>query len=189
MTACIVCGAEAWRPLWEILSRCERCGFVRAAELPAAESAADLYTEAYFAGEEYGDYLADRDVHRRNFAARWRDMVRLAGPITSVFEIGCAYGLFLEYAASQGAKSAGIDVCGPAVRHATQQLGQQATAGDFLAASIAGGQHQAFCLWDTIEHLPHPDLVVARVAEARVIRRTIAAPFRVLRRGCHAACQ
>ena len=34
-----------------------------------------------------------------------------------------------------------------------------------------------------------PARVVARVAEARVIRRTIAAPFRVLRRGCHAACQ
>ncbi len=165
MTACIVCGAEAWRPLWEILSRCERCGFVRAAEMPAAESAADLYTEAYFAGEEYGDYLADRDVHRRNFAARWRDMQRLAGKVDSLFEIGCAYGLFLEYATSQGAKAAGIDVCRQAVEHAASRLGQRATAGDFLAAPIEGGQHQAFCLWDTIEHLPHPDLVVARVAE------------------------
>ena len=165
MTECIVCGGDVWLPLWEILCRCRQCGFVRAAELPSESEAAEIYGESYFAGEEYGDYLADREVHRRNFAARWRDMVRLAGNIESVFEIGCAYGLFLEYAASQGAIAAGIDVCGPAALHATKQLGQRASAGDFLTAPIAAGEFQAFCLWDTIEHLPRPHAVIARAVE------------------------
>ncbi|HUE71457.1 MAG TPA: class I SAM-dependent methyltransferase [Pirellulaceae bacterium] len=165
MTACIACGADAWEPRWEILCRCRSCGFVRAAELPPATTTAEIYTEAYFAGEEYCDYLADREVHRQNFAARWRDMQRLAGKLTSVFEIGCAYGLFLEYATSQGATATGIDVCREAVEHAAAQLGQRATAGDFLTAPIAAGQYQAFCLWDTIEHLPHPEAVIGRVVE------------------------
>ena len=163
MTACIVCGAEEWAPQWEILCRCRPCGFVRAAEMPSDAATAEIYSESYFAGNEYGDYLADRDVHRRNFAARWRDMVRLAGRIDTVFEIGCAYGLFLEYAASQGATTAGIDVCGPAIEHARQQLGQRATVGDFLTTPLAADQYEAFCLWDTIEHLPHPEAVIARV--------------------------
>jgi SAM-dependent methyltransferase len=91
-------------------------------------------------------------------------MRRIAGEIPSVFELGCAYGLFLEYAASQGARTAGIDVCGPAVEHA-QRLGQRAIAGDFLSCPIAAGEYCAFCLWDTIEHLPHPEAVVGRVVE------------------------
>ncbi len=165
MTPCIVCGADAWKPQWEILCRCRSCGFIRAAELPPATTAAEIYTEAYFAGEEYGDYLADRHVHLRNFAARWGDMQRLAGKLTSVFEIGCAYGLFLECATSQGATAAGIDVCREAVEHAASQLGQRATAGDFMTAPMEAGQHQAFCLWDTIEHLPHPEAVIGRVVE------------------------
>jgi 2-polyprenyl-3-methyl-5-hydroxy-6-metoxy-1,4-benzoquinol methylase len=165
MTGCIVCGADAWEPRWEILCRCRNCGFVRAAELPSVTTAAAVYTADYFAGEEYGDYLADRDVHRRNFAARWRDMQRLAGQPKSVFEIGCAYGLFLEHAASQGATAAGIDVCREAVQHAASQLGQRASAGDFLTAPIAAGHYEVFCLWDTIEHLPHPEAVIDRVVE------------------------
>jgi SAM-dependent methyltransferase len=91
-------------------------------------------------------------------------MRRISGEIPSVFEVGCAYGLFLEYAASQGARTAGIDVCGPAVEHA-QRLGQRAIAGDFLSSPIAAGEYRTFCLWDTIEHLPHPEAVVGRVVE------------------------
>lgn len=165
MTACIACGADVWEPRWEILCRCRNCGFVRAAELLTPSAAAGVYTEGYFTGEEYGDYLGDREVHRRNFAARWRDMRRVAGDISGLFEIGCAYGLFLEYVSSQGTRAAGIDVCAEAVEHAVRQLGQHATAGDFLAAPIEPGEYDAFCLWDTIEHLPHPEAVVARAVE------------------------
>jgi len=164
MTFCIACGAEDWEPQWDVLCRCKSCGFRRAAELLSPADAAGIYTEDYFSGEEYGDYLADREVHVRNFAARWRDMRRIAGEIPSVFEIGCAYGLFLEYASSQGAKAAGIDVSAAAVEHAAQKLGQQAILGDILSAPIAPGEYGAFCLWDTIEHLPHPQAVVARAA-------------------------
>lgn len=165
MTSCIACGADTWEPRWDVLCHCRRCGFVRAANLLSAADVEGIYTEDYFSGEEYGDYLADREVHVRNFAARWRDMRRIAGEIPSVFEIGCAYGLFLEHASSQGAIAAGIDVCRPAVEHAAQRLGQRAIAGDFLSAPMAAGEYRAFCLWDTIEHLPHPEAVVARVVE------------------------
>ncbi|MBI2823292.1 MAG: class I SAM-dependent methyltransferase [Planctomycetia bacterium] len=136
---------------------------MRAAELPTPAAATGIYTEAYFFGQEYGDYLADRQVHVQNFAARWRDMRRLADDVNTVFEIGCAYGLFLEYASAHGARAAGIDVCGEAVAHAASELGQRVIVGDFLTSPIAAGEYQAYCLWDTIEHLPRPDLVVERI--------------------------
>jgi SAM-dependent methyltransferase len=165
MPACIVCQAEAWAPKWEVLVRCTRCGFVRSAELLSPESAAALYGPGYFAGQEYGNYLADRDVHRRNFAARWRLIRKLAGPLRSVYEIGCAHGLWLEFLSEQGVRAAGIDVAADAVAYAVNTLGQDATVGDFLSAPPARGQFDAFCLWDTIEHLPHPEHYVERIVE------------------------
>lgn len=164
MAACIVCAAEVWQPQFEILCRCRQCGFVRAAEMPSPTSAAENYTADYFTGEEYGDYLADREVHLQNFAARWRDIERLAGKLASVYEIGCAYGLFLELAASHGCRAAGIDICAPAAEHAAA-AGLHAASGDFPAAKIAPGEYQAFCLWDTIEHLAQPEVTIARVVD------------------------
>jgi SAM-dependent methyltransferase len=81
-----------------------------------------------------------------------------------VFEVGCAYGFWLEFLSEKGIPCAGIDVCTEAVAYAARELGQHASAGDFLDLKIELGQYEAFCMWDTIEHLPHPELFVERIA-------------------------
>jgi SAM-dependent methyltransferase len=165
MAACIVCDADDWAPLYDSLLRCRNCGFVRAAHLPTPAELAQIYSSDYFSGEEYGDYLADAAVHMRNFDFRVRDMRRIAPELKSTFEIGCAYGLFLAAASQTKLRSAGVDVCEGAVRHAVKHLQQDAVAGDFLTTSLAPGEYDSFCLWDTIEHLPHPEAYLARVRE------------------------
>lgn len=162
--ACIVCGAERWVPLFRELVRCEGCGFVRAAELPSPEAIARLYGAGYFAGEEYADYLGDREVHLHNFRRRFARLAAIAGPIPSLFEIGCAYGLWLEVAAERGVRAAGIDISTEAARHARETSGLDARSGAFEDAQIAPGEYQAFCMWDTLEHLAHPEAHVARIA-------------------------
>ena len=104
--ACIVCDAHAWAPLYRGLVRCAHCGFVRAAELPAPEEIARLYGEGYFQGEEYADYLGDEPAHADNFRRRIRRIEAVAGRIGSLYEIGCAYGLWLETARTQGIRAA-----------------------------------------------------------------------------------
>jgi predicted TPR repeat methyltransferase len=166
MTAqpCIACGAEAWRALYRGLTRCERCGFTRAAELPSAAELARLYGAGYFEGEEYADYLGDAKVHRHNFRRRLDRLTSLAGPLESLYEIGCAHGLWLQAAGERGIRSAGIDISADAVRHARETLKLDATAGSFEEAALAPGAFQAFCMWDTLEHLAHPEQFVAKVA-------------------------
>lgn len=129
----------------------------------SAEELANLYRENYFRGEEYGDYLADAATHRRNFSRRWKRVSAIAGQVSSLFEVGCAYGFWLECASRNGARCRGVDVCSEAVAYARDQLGQQATADDFLKVSIPPGEFQAICMWDTIEHLANPEEFVARV--------------------------
>ena len=162
--ACIVCDAQAWTPLYRGLIRCSQCEFVRAAELPGAEALARVYGPGYFHGEEYADYLGDELAHRENFRVRFARITALAGTIGSMFEIGCAYGLWLRTAADRGVRAAGIDISPEAVCYAAETLGLNATLGLFDDALIEPGEFQAYCMWDTLEHLPHPETYVAKVS-------------------------
>jgi SAM-dependent methyltransferase len=163
--ACIVCDAHAWTPLDRGLVKCGRCGFVRAADLPAPDDLARLYGPGYFQGEEYADYLGDEWVHLENFRRRLVQITAVAGRIESMYEIGCAYGLWLQTAGANGVRAAGIDISPEAVRHAAGTLKLDAALGAFEDARIAPGEFQAYCMWDTLEHLPHPGTYVAKVAE------------------------
>jgi 2-polyprenyl-3-methyl-5-hydroxy-6-metoxy-1,4-benzoquinol methylase len=162
---CIACGADSWAAHFRALVRCSACGFIRAAELPSPDALAELYGRGYFEGEEYTDYLGDREVHRVNFTRRLERITAAAGPLPSLYEIGCAYGLWLETARAQGIRAAGIDISAGAVRHAVETLKLDATVGSFEDARIAPGQFQAYCMWDTLEHLPHPESYAAKIAK------------------------
>ena len=162
--ACIACGAEVWTPLYRGLLRCSRCGFVRAADLPPAEDLARVYGPGYFRGEEYADYLGDEPAHVENFRVRFARVTALAGPIESMFEIGCAYGLWLRTVSERGVRAAGIDISPEAVHYAADTLKLNARLGSLEDADIEPGEFQAYCMWDTLEHLPHPETYVARVS-------------------------
>jgi len=162
---CLACGADSWAPLYRELARCGACGFVRARELPPPETLAALYGAGYFEGDEYADYLGDRAVHEVNFRRRLARITTVAGPLDSLYEIGCAYGLWLKLAGEHGIRAAGIDVSAAAAKHAREREGVQASAGNFEDASLAPGEFGAFCMWDTLEHLAHPELVMDRVAQ------------------------
>jgi len=74
-----------------------------------------------------------------------------------LFEIGCAYGYFLDLARCHYDAS-GIDICEAAVRYATTKLGVDAICGDLL--ELPDAHHSdidLICMWDVIEHLERPD--------------------------------
>jgi hypothetical protein len=162
---CVVCGADAWAPLYRGLVRCGRCGFVRAADLPGPDDLARLYGPGYFQGEEYADYLGDEPAHLENFRRRLLRITAIAGRIESMYESGCAYGLWLQTARTHGIRAAGTDISAEAVHYAAGTLKLDAALGAFEAAHIAPGEFQAYCMWDTLEHLPHPETCIARVTE------------------------
>ncbi len=162
---CIVCDRAEPARLWEVLLRCKGCGHVYADLDLDASAYTALYDDDYFMGEEYGDYLADEALHRRNFERRYQDMVARTGRPRSVFEIGCAYGFWLDTLAQIGVPASGIDVCEGPVRYAVERLGQQAHLGSFLERDMVPGEHDVFCMWDTVEHLPEPELFIQRASD------------------------
>jgi len=164
---CIACTAGAASPIYDgLLMRCGSCGHVWAdADLTAADVQA-LYGRSYFHGDEYSDYLGDRPSTERNFAARLADLERHLDPRAHrrLFEIGCAYGLFLHQARARFEHVAGIDITDEGVEFARTSLGLDVQRGDFLEADVSGQRFDVVCAWDTIEHLARPADYVQKAA-------------------------
>jgi len=75
-----------------------------------------LYQRGYFFGDEYLDYQEDKPYLQRNFSARLKTLRRFSSG-GNLFEIGCAYGYFLELAAKTW-QAEGCDISAGACRDA-----------------------------------------------------------------------
>jgi SAM-dependent methyltransferase len=161
---CLVCEAEVppESVLYRTLRRCPRCGFVFAPVELSDLQAHDLYQAAYFRGGEYAGYLEDRAALQRNFRQRMTTLAHFA-PDGRLYEIGAAYGFFLELARERW-QVEGIDVAAEACTYARQELGLDVRCGDFLELPLEPAAYDVFCLWDTIEHLRRPDLYLEKIA-------------------------
>ena len=165
MTTCEVCGGAGAELGYAGLRQCANCTHVWADLSIDLEAIQCLYQRSYFFGDEYGNYLEDRRIIERNFAGRLATLRRfLTAAHTRLFEIGCAYGFFLNAARDLFDSVRGIDVAEDAVRHATRELGLEATCGDLLEADLSGHTFDVVCLWDTIEHLATPRRYVEAIA-------------------------
>ncbi len=124
-----------------------------------------LYKKSYFAGEEYKDYVADREVLRKNFALRYRTLCKYLNPARhrNLLEIGSAYGFFLELVKKDFLTATGIDVTEEGVQYARDQLQLDVVQGDFLDVDFAGRIFDVVCMWDTIEHLCDPHLYLEKI--------------------------
>jgi 2-polyprenyl-3-methyl-5-hydroxy-6-metoxy-1,4-benzoquinol methylase len=159
---CICCGGREEREWLPGLRQCRRCRHIRASlELSRKEYEA-LYSSAYFRGGEYADYEAERSALRRNFGDRLGELRQRLPRGARIWEVGCAYGFFLEMASAYF-DAAGCDISRDAVAYATENLHVEAYCMDYLEAHPPAG-YDAVCMWDTIEHLPAPDRYIARAA-------------------------
>jgi SAM-dependent methyltransferase len=121
-----------------------------------------LYTEKYFRGGEYLDYVEDKQVIQENFQKRIDELKRLK-PAGRLLEIGCAYGFFLDLARKHWDVK-GVDISPEGIRHARETLGLDVEQSDFLAMPDQPESYDIICMWDTIEHLPQPVRLIEKAS-------------------------
>ncbi len=161
---CICCNTAESEPHLRGLRRCARCGHVWADMRLSDEDLRQLYSAAYFEGDEYLDYTLEKTAPRRNFRARLRDLGRSHAPGKSIWEIGAAYGYFLEEARSAGFQVAGCDISEHAAAQARQRASLDVRAVDYLTLPAPAEPFDIVCLWDTVEHLAAPQLYLEKAA-------------------------
>jgi len=170
MNKCIICGNPEFIPVYSnTLKKCLHCGFMTANMEISEEILKATYSVNYFRGEEYLDYLKDKEILQLNFEKRIRHIKKsVTGrlPVTSVLEIGCAYGFFGEVLKRHWkADYSGIDVVPEAVAYGKDILKLDLATGDYLRRPAPGKEFSDVFLWDVIEHLPFPDKFLQKACQ------------------------
>ncbi len=165
-TNCLICSGKLEQYKVRGLVQCAECGFVTTDMDISAGELKKLYGEGYFKGEEYADYVFDREMTQKNFEKRLKEVLRRVDSPNEkrLFEIGCAYGFFLDVARKYFKDVKGIDISEAAVSYAREELGLQAMAGDYMDYDIQE-KVDVICMWDTIEHLSRPDKYIEHAYE------------------------
>ncbi len=165
MSACLVCGGAPGPARIPGLLECAACGFITADVRMSDAELAALYGPDYFHGAEYHDYVAEEASLRANFRRRIGTLgVQVPGlRVARLFEIGCAYGFFLDEVKRSVAAASGIDIAAEAVAQGVARLGVDATCGDYLTTPLPQPP-DIIAMWDTIEHLARPDEFIAKAA-------------------------
>jgi 2-polyprenyl-3-methyl-5-hydroxy-6-metoxy-1,4-benzoquinol methylase len=163
-TSCIVCGGSYASYRVPGLQQCSRCTFVTTDLSLSAEELKKLYSDTYFMGEEYRNYIEEKKTIQKNFDARVKDLLRLEKQPEQkdLFEIGAAYGFFLERVKKHFKSVSGIDISENATAYAKAH-GNAVVCQDFLEYALPK-KYDVFCMWDTIEHLQSPHLYIEKVS-------------------------
>jgi 2-polyprenyl-3-methyl-5-hydroxy-6-metoxy-1,4-benzoquinol methylase len=164
-SVCVACGSSQSSKLcYPDVLRCQVCGLGSRTDKLGEETVQAAYDEYYYTGLEYLDYAQEQLVLQKNFKNRIKYLKRW-NTGGKLFEIGAAYGFFLELAQAEWQVS-GCDISTPACHYAQDKLGLNIVCSDFTEIErLEDGSYDIICMWDTIEHLYDPDRVIARAVE------------------------
>lgn len=165
---CLVCNKNSFEEIYEhTLLKCCNCGFVTANMKIDESVLKTTYTENYFKGEEYVDYLRDKNILQINFKKRLKHILKIVSKekIKNVLEIGCAYGFFAEVITNkiQHIKYSGYDIVPEAIDFGAKSLGQNVHCEDYLQTKPLEKYTDVF-MWDVIEHLPNPEKFIEKIS-------------------------
>jgi 2-polyprenyl-3-methyl-5-hydroxy-6-metoxy-1,4-benzoquinol methylase len=144
------------------LLRCPRCNFITA-RLDHPIDTVRLYGQDYFAGQEYLDYRSDEMFLKKNFRVRLDAVLQRRGG-GRLLEIGAAYGFFLDLA-KEYFDVVGFEVNSEAARYGRDTFGVDIRGEDLLDSGTRDAEDpfDVAVMWDVIEHLERPDLMLERV--------------------------
>jgi methyltransferase family protein len=146
------------------LDVCTTCGFLFLRNTAGIDFSS-LYGEDYFSGEEYPDYLGQERALRRSMRRHLDQMAKFSPHGGDLFEVGAAYGFFLDEAKALYDSTKGIEISEAAADRARQAYGANVDVGDFTAIDATRQKVDVVCMWDTIEHVPGADLFVGKAHE------------------------
>ncbi|MEI7595982.1 MAG: class I SAM-dependent methyltransferase [Bacteroidota bacterium] len=166
---CIICESSSSKLLYNnTLKRCNQCGFITANTEISDVVLSEIYSENYFKGGEYLNYLSDKDGIVKNFKNRLLEIKKIYPNFnpSNAIEIGCAYGLFGELLKKEYPTTdyIGYDVVPEACKHANEELKLNVKCENYLNNTINNNYSDIF-LWDVIEHLPNPALFIKKLSE------------------------
>jgi|WetSurSiteA1Bulk_404760.scaffolds.fasta_scaffold53248_1 SAM-dependent methyltransferase len=152
----------------ETLLKCTQCKFVTANLGIDDDALKMIYNPNYFNGEEYLNYLQDKDIIQLNFEKRIHFIEKNRSdklPLRNCLEIGCAFGFFGELLKKNRSISyKGIDIVPEAIQYGNRVLNLDLSLGDYLEFSAPEKPYTDVFMWDVIEHLQFPEKFIQKIS-------------------------
>lgn len=112
-------------------------------------------------------YLAEERVRRWSLRRSLALLERWSGGRHGrLLDIGCSAGLFCELARSLGWEITGIEPSRWLADRARDRLGDAVLCARFEEVTLPPDSFDAVCLWDVLEHVPDPEVFLAKAVEA-----------------------
>lgn len=154
--SCPACGGDGrdrrYRVEGRDLLRCELCRTEYLVE-SGAEVPATTYWDSY-KFELYADAAVQSE-----YESRYEELVgrveQRFGPFSSVLDVGCGIGNFVDWAARRWPHAVGVDVDADAVATARDR-GLDVHRADSPSDAVPEGSVDLVTLWDVIEHVADP---------------------------------
>jgi SAM-dependent methyltransferase len=179
---CSICGSSRIRDLpfgysfrntWLGALRCPSCGIIYLDPQPTADELQALYTRDYFeadyrCGHEGSSF--DDSTHTTLVDSGLLERIREVKPAGRFLEIGCASGVFLHAAHTQGYQVLGIEYSSDAAQFAREKFQLDVRVGDVARAGLSNASFEIVYLGDVIEHLPNPKRTLSEIHRILVDR-------------------
>ncbi len=171
--SCRICQANAPISLRYHLAsfdvyECGRCGLRFRHPLPGEAELIEMYEDPryhetpYFRNAVEGAGMRSPEV--RIYERALGDLAEL-GKRGALLDVGCGTGFFLQLARKRGWEVAGVELSERHRAYARATFGLEVWGGDFLAAPAKARSFDVITMWDFLEHVLDPRLVVARARE------------------------
>jgi 2-polyprenyl-3-methyl-5-hydroxy-6-metoxy-1,4-benzoquinol methylase len=166
--ACNHCGREKTRLLFQKdgynIVRCTGCGLVYVN--PRKESVLEIYNEAYYKdGGYYQNYIQNGENYIWSFKKRMNVLSRFIKPESSILDIGCAYGFFLEVASDAGHQVEGIEANKYMVENVKNRLKVPCHLCVDLNEFKPVKKYDCISFFDSIEHMENPKSAIAKAGD------------------------
>ena len=177
---CIVCGETAAHRLFDkpgadrssyTLVECPRCATRYLFPRPSEEDIARYYGSEYFTKRTdrgYDNYFSpaikteiERVIALNLKGLRFDRFSSSLPEHKRSLDIGCAAGYFVSYLSQRGWDAQGIDISEPCTDFAQKKLGLKVLNGNYLGTTYLD-KFDLITMWATIEHLHHPEKVLAK---------------------------
>ena len=161
---CPLCGGNDYRVLsvqddvYGVV-RCRVCGLCYLNPRPTREQITAIYKKEYYFDHKvgYSDYLGTyarfRELYRQIFQERLEAISRFKQS-GRILEVGCAYGLLLDFFREHGWEAYGIEISSESASYARDVLGLEVQVGPLESGRFPADFFDVILMLDVIEHLP-----------------------------------